>query len=156
MYIHVTSVYNVLALMCAILYTMHALYFYQLYCPMHPRLIATYAYYIYSGSGVQQGIGRISAPRRAVRYTHLSMLYLSLVYLIIYMIYLIRAHILYVHISYIYIHLAYAYTAEDSANLCIWTSNMRRSRQSAGEVRCKKMVEWRALREVSVWSMLCQ
>ena len=39
---------------------------------------------------------------------------------------------------------------EDSRELCVWTSNMKRSKQTAVQVRAKKLVEWRALREIEV------
>ena len=39
---------------------------------------------------------------------------------------------------------------EDSKELCVWTSNMKRSKQTAVQVRGKKLVEWRALREIEV------
>jgi broad specificity phosphatase PhoE len=35
-------------------------------------------------------------------------------------------------------------------NLCVWTSNMLRSRETAAEIKCKRLVEWRALREIEV------
>ncbi len=39
---------------------------------------------------------------------------------------------------------------EDSANLTVWTSNMKRSKQTGAEIASKKSVEWRALREIEV------
>lgn len=39
---------------------------------------------------------------------------------------------------------------EDSKNLIVWTSNMKRSRQTAQEISFKKIVEWRSLREIEV------
>lgn len=37
-----------------------------------------------------------------------------------------------------------------SEEICIWTSTMRRARETGAEVRCKRLVEWRALREIEV------
>ena len=34
--------------------------------------------------------------------------------------------------------------------LTVWTSNMKRSRQTAKEIKSKKVVEWRSLREIEV------
>lgn len=34
--------------------------------------------------------------------------------------------------------------------LCVWTSTMRRCRETASSIVCKRKVEWRALREIEV------
>jgi 6-phosphofructo-2-kinase/fructose-2,6-biphosphatase len=39
---------------------------------------------------------------------------------------------------------------EERNNLVVWTSNMKRAKQTAAEIHAKKKVEWRALREIEV------
>lgn len=41
---------------------------------------------------------------------------------------------------------------EEAEQLCVWTSNMRRARETALEMKCRpeKLVEWRSLREIEV------
>lgn len=34
--------------------------------------------------------------------------------------------------------------------LCVWTSTMRRTKETAAGIKCKRLVEWRALREIEV------
>ncbi|CAM9681570.1 unnamed protein product [Chrysoparadoxa australica] len=38
----------------------------------------------------------------------------------------------------------------DQSNLCVWSSTMKRARQTSKSIKCKRYVEWRALREIEV------
>eukprot|EP01035_Chromulina_nebulosa_P019744 gene19744-25676_t len=37
---------------------------------------------------------------------------------------------------------------EQQSNLNVWTSTLRRARETAAEIKCKRYVEWRSLREI--------
>jgi len=39
---------------------------------------------------------------------------------------------------------------QNPEDVCVWTSTMRRARETAAELKCKRLVEWRALREIEV------
>ena len=53
-------------------------------------------------------------------------------------------------LSFLYLILVDSSGGNIDENFCLWTSTMRRSRDTAREIKCNQIIEWRSLREIEV------